>query len=140
MLDPSVRALLDAPNICVVGSLKNDGAPSTNPAWVSTDGEHILLNSSEGRAWPRNLERDTRVACTIVNGQNMYEYVTFWGRVTERTHDGAEEHIHELAKKYLGLDKYPYLLPGEQRVTIKITPDRMFHLESAGEPPERDDL
>jgi PPOX class probable F420-dependent enzyme len=140
MMTPGVLALLEAPNICVVASLTKDGHPSTNPCWVSTDGEHVLLNSSEGRGWPRNLENDVRVACTIVNRDNIYEYVTFWGTVTERTYEGAEEHIHELARKYLGLDHYPYLLPGEQRVTLKITPDRHFHLESEGEPPARTDL
>lgn len=139
-MDPEVRKLLDRPNICVVGSLRTDGSPSTNPCWVSTDGEYVLLNSSYGRKWPRNLERDSRVACTIINHDNLYEYVTFWGHVAEHTFEGAEEHIHELARKYLGLDKYPYLLPGEQRVIFKIKPDRHFHLQSEGEPPERDDL
>jgi PPOX class probable F420-dependent enzyme len=140
MIAPGPLALLEGPNICIVGSLTKDGQPSTNPAWVSTDGEHVLLNSSEGRGWPRNLQNDVRVSCTVINHENIYEYVTFWGRVTERTFEGAEEHIHQLAKKYLGLDRYPYLLPGEQRVTLKITPDRFYHLQSQGEPPARTDL
>jgi len=140
MIDPGPLALLQAPNICIVGSLKKDGSPSTNPCWVSTDGEYLLLNSSYGRAWPKNLLRDARVACTVINAENMYEYATFWGFVEESTFEGAEDHIHELAKKYMGLDRYPFLLPGEQRIIFKVKPVKVFHLESEGEPPERDDL
>jgi hypothetical protein len=43
----------------------------------------------------------------------------------ELVDEGAREHIDKLAKKYLGEDKYPYLGPGEQRVIIKIHPERV---------------
>jgi hypothetical protein len=39
--------------------------------------------------------------------------------------EGALEHINMLARKYLGADKYPYLGPGEQRVIIRIQPERV---------------
>jgi hypothetical protein len=39
--------------------------------------------------------------------------------------EGALDHINMLAKKYLGEDKYPYLGPGEKRVIIQITPERV---------------
>ena len=82
-----------------------------------------MLNTAEGRAWPRNLERDPRVTLTVQNMENPYEYVEVRGRVAERTHDGADEHIDALAKKYLDQDSYPYRQPGEQRVIIRVEPD-----------------
>ena len=41
------------------------------------------------------------------------------------THDGADNHIDMLAKKYLGVDEYPGRAqnPEEQRVIVKIAPD-----------------
>jgi len=39
--------------------------------------------------------------------------------------EGADEHIDKLAKKYLGVDEYPFRSPGEQRVIIRITPERV---------------
>jgi hypothetical protein len=48
------------------------------------------------------------------------------------TEDGAVEHINMLAKKYLGQDKYPYLGPGEQRVIIKIHPERIDGFGAGG--------
>jgi hypothetical protein len=46
------------------------------------------------------------------------------GRVDEITEEGAAKHIDKMAKKYLGKDKYPWSRPGEQRVLIKVTPDK----------------
>jgi len=35
----------------------------------------------------------------------------------------ADAHIDKMAKKYLGVDKYPYAKPGEIRVIYKIRPE-----------------
>jgi hypothetical protein len=43
----------------------------------------------------------------------------------ELVDEGADEHIDELAKKYLGEDRYPYRGPGEKRVIIRIRPERV---------------
>ena len=43
--------------------------------------------------------------------------------MVEITEQGAEEHIDRMAKKYLGVDKYPYRQPGEVRVLYKIEAD-----------------
>jgi hypothetical protein len=51
-------------------------------------------------------------------------YVSVSGRA-EITEEGANAHIDKLAKKYLGLDKYPYLQPGERRVVVTVRPERI---------------
>ena len=38
---------------------------------------------------------------------NPYRYLEVRGRVAEITEEGADEHIDKMAKKYMGLDKYP---------------------------------
>jgi len=43
--------------------------------------------------------------------------------VVEITEDGAAQHIDKLAKKYMGVDKYPHAQPGEVRVLYKIRPE-----------------
>jgi PPOX class probable F420-dependent enzyme len=91
--------------------------------WVDIKDGLPVVNTAEGRAWPNNLERDPRVTLTVQNMENPYEYLEVRGRVAERTHDGADEHIDSLAKKYLGKDEYPYRQPGEQRVIIRVEPE-----------------
>jgi PPOX class probable F420-dependent enzyme len=115
--------LLKAPNFCNVSTFRRDGTIHGVPVWVDVQDGRPTLNSAEGRAWPRNLERDPRVTLTVPNWENPYEYVEIRGHVAERTHDGADEHIDALAKKYLGQDKYPLRQPGEQRVIIRVQPE-----------------
>ena len=70
-----------------------------------------------------NLRREPEVSLVVVNGENPYEYVSVRGRVVEDTHEGADEHINRLAKKYLNKDEYPFRQPGEERVRFLIEPE-----------------
>jgi len=117
--------LLKAKNFCHVATLRADGSVHGVPVWVDVQEGRPVLNSAEGRAWVRNLERDPRVTLTVVNGENPYEYVEVRGRVAERTREGADAHIDAMAKKYMGVDEYPLRQPGEQRVIIRVEPEHV---------------
>ena len=126
-IEGRARELLEAPNFAMLGSLRKDGTPQVNPIWVDVDDGQVLVNSAEGRAWPANVRRDPRVTLTVPNQENPYEYVTIRGRVVEDTHEGADAHIDQLAKKYLGVDTYPYRAEGEQRIIFRIEPERVTY-------------
>jgi PPOX class probable F420-dependent enzyme len=121
------KELLEDKNFCQVATLRRDGSVQVSPTWVDIEDGAPVLNTAEGRAWPSNLDRDPRVTLSVQNMENPYEYVEIRGRVAERTHDGADEHIDRLAKKYLGQDEYPYRQPGEQRVIIRVAPEHVVH-------------
>ena len=125
-IDGRAAALLEAKNFADVATLREDGSVQTSPVWVDVQDGRPVLNSAEGRAWPANLQRDPRITMTVQNLENPYEYVTIRGRVIERTHEGADEHIDALAKKYLDQDSYPYRKPGEQRVILRVQPEHVF--------------
>jgi PPOX class probable F420-dependent enzyme len=124
-LDDRDRELLQGTNFCHVATLREDGTIHNVPVWVDVDGDTVVLNSAEGRAWPANARRTGKATLTVANMENPYEYVSITGHVAEDTHDGADEHIDKLAQKYLGQDTYPFRKPGEQRVMIRIAPDRV---------------
>jgi hypothetical protein len=46
------------------------------------------------------------------------------------TEEGAFEHIDELARLYLGVDKYPFHQEGDVRVIFKVVPTRVATIES----------
>lgn len=124
-IEGRAEELLKAKNFCQVATLRSDGSVHLVPVWVDVQDGRPVLNTAEGRAWPRNLQRDPRVTLSIQNMENPYEYVMIRGRLAERTTDGADEHIDEMAKKYLGQDSYPYRQPGEQRLIIRIEPEHV---------------
>jgi PPOX class probable F420-dependent enzyme len=124
-IDGRVRELLEAPNFVAVATLDKKGAPDVKVVWADLDDGHVVLNSAEGRTWPENVRRDPRVTVTVVNHENPYEYAQIRGRVVEDTHEGADESIDKLAKKYLDKDEYPFRQPGEQRVMFRIEPERV---------------
>ncbi len=119
--------LLKAKNFANVATLRADGSAQVSPVWVDVQDGKPVVNSAEGRAWPRNLERDPRVTLAVQNLENPYEYVEIRGTVAERTHEGADEHIDALAKKYLGVDRYPARQPGEQRVILRLEPEHVYY-------------
>ncbi len=124
-LSDGVKKLFREPNFAHLATLMPDGSPQVSPVWVEMDGNRILVNTAEGRVKPRNVRRDARVAISIHNQENPYTSAFIRGRVVEITHEGADELIDKLAKKYLGQDTYPYRQPGEQRVILVIEPEHV---------------
>jgi PPOX class probable F420-dependent enzyme len=108
-----------------LGTLMPDGRPQVTPVWCDFDGQHVIFNSAKGRQKDRNVRRDPRVALAIIDPDNPYRYMEIRGTVVEITEDGADRHIDKMAKKYMGLDKYPYAKPGEVRVIYKIRPEHV---------------
>ncbi len=124
-LSEGVKKLFLAPNFAHLATLMADGSPQVTPVWVDIDGDRILVNTAEGRVKPRNVRKDARVAISVHKQDNPYSSAFIRGRVVEITHEGAEEHIHKMAKKYMGQDRYPYLQPGDQRVILVIEPEHV---------------
>lgn len=128
-IDDSIIRLLTGKNFAFVATLMKDGSPQITPTWTDFDGNSILINTAEGRTKQRNVSRDRRVAISIADQNNPYHMVTIRGKVTEQTSKGADEHIDKLAKRYLGVDKYPFRSPTEKRVIIKVAPENVFQMQ-----------
>jgi PPOX class probable F420-dependent enzyme len=107
-----------------LATLMPDGSPQVTPVWCDYDGENVLINTAAGRVKDKNLQREPRVSMSILDPDNPYRYLEVRGRVVERTQEGADEHINKMAKKYLGVDVYPYRNHGEVRILYKIKPER----------------
>ncbi len=121
--EQAVQLLRDK-NIAVVGAIRDDGTPQLTPVWIDTDGENVLFNTAEGRAKPRYLRRDPRVSIFVVDREDDYSWVAVTG-TAEITTEGADEHIDDLAEKYLGRRPYPFRSPGEQRLKVIVRPERI---------------
>ena len=117
--------ILDKPAFAHLSTIMSDGSPQASAVWVDTDGPLIVVNSAEGRLKDRNIRRDPRVAISVTDPDNPYRSLMIRGRVSKITNDGADAHIDKLAKKYMGVDEYPFRTPDEVRVMYYIEPERV---------------
>ena len=118
-LPEELRHTLDQKVIAHVATVGKDGHPQNTAMWIKRDGDHIILNTSEGRVKWHNMKRDPRLGISVSRLDEEINY-SVKGRVVEmRTSDGIEI-IDALARKYLGLERYPWLSEGEVRVTIVV--------------------
>ena len=124
-LTKAQRAFLhDNAFLAVLTTLRADGSPHSTVVWVDEEGGDVLFNTAEGRAKPRHLAADPRASITVVDPSDQYRWVSVSGPA-ELTTEGAREQIDTLAKKYLGVDEYPWHKEGEQRVTVRIKPEKV---------------
>lgn len=125
-LSDAQRKLLEDKNFAHLATIGENGEPQVTPIWIEFDGTHVLFNTEEKRAKTKHMRKNPRVALSIQNSANPYQYVEIRGTVAEITTDGAEQMIDRLAKKYMGVDKYPYAQPGDVRLTVKVLPEKIF--------------
>src|SRR2546423_10914718 len=120
-LPPEDAELLTEPQIANIASVLRDGSPHVVPVWIDTDGEALLFNTFKGSVKHRNLERDPRVAISVVDKADPYRKVLVRGSV-EFVEEGADAHLDKLAKKYLNQDTYPWRDPKQVRVIGRVVP------------------
>ena len=124
-LSTKARELIARPVLASLATLNPDGSPQITPLWIDLDGDHVVFNTAQGRVKARNLEKDARVAVSVIDPDDPYNVVALRGTVTEVTTDGADAHIDALAKKYLGVDSYPMRREGEVRIRVTVRTDRI---------------
>ena len=111
------RAFLSGPNFAYLATVNPDGTPQLTPMWVEAEGDLVVMNTQTTRVKARNFQRDPRVAVSVMNPEDPYDFVTINGEVVEMTEEGAREHINKLSQKYLG-KSFPW--PADNRMIFKI--------------------
>ena len=123
-LPQPVRTLLNDKAYGHVVTLTAKGQPRVTMVWMDVDGNEVLFNTAEGRKKTQDLRRDPRVIVSVQDRNNPQSYAVFHGKARTITEEGARAHIDKLAKRFLGIDKYPGP-PTETRVIVRISVDRI---------------
>jgi PPOX class probable F420-dependent enzyme len=127
-LPDALLELLRRPSPCFVTTLMPDGSPQLTQTWVDTDGEHVVINTVVGHQKARNIERDPRVAVAVADPDRPSRYFAVRGRVVRATTHGGDEHIEQLAQRYLGRS-YPGFGGGpETRLVVSIAADSIHSI------------
>ena len=104
-LPAEVRELFEARNFAHLATVLSDGSPHSVPVWIRVeDGRLVFFTQTQSRK-ARNLERDARVAISIVDEQNPYRSAWVRGRVVDRIEgEQALEIIDRISQQYTGAD------------------------------------
>lgn len=116
--------LLEGKHFAHVATLMEDGSPQVTPVWIGREGDLVTFNTVKGRLKEKNLKRDPRVAISIVDADNPYVPLVIQGEAVEITEEGADDDINAFAKRYLDEDVYPFRQPGEERIIVRVKPDK----------------
>jgi PPOX class probable F420-dependent enzyme len=124
--DPAIpegyEDLLESTALAHVATLGPRDEPQNNPVWFDWDGDHVEFSQTKTRQKFRNLESDPRTACSIVDPENPYRYLEIRGEVMRVEEDPDIDFIGAMARKYVGVDRYPYHRPGDERVVVFVKP------------------
>lgn len=123
-LPESVKKVLEDKAYGHVVTFNQSGRPHITMVWMDVDGNEAVFNTAEGRKKPQNLRRDPRIVISVQNRNEPQSYVVINGTASV-TEAGADAHIDKLAKRFLGVDKYPFRQPGEKRLIVRVKADRL---------------
>jgi len=127
-MDKKAEKLFQDKNLVFISTLMKDGSPQLSPVWANYEGEHILVNTAEGRIKHQNVLRDPRIAVSVVSKNNPLDMTTIRGKVVEIIPDPEYKHADKLTMQYMGRDHYPFKREDEKRIIFKIKPERVFVL------------
>ena len=120
------RRLLDAPNFGHLATLLPDGAPKVEPVWVAREGDLVLVATDRRTLKGRNMERDPRVALSVVSQDNPYEQLLVRGRVVAVRPDAELTALDRISRQYLGSEFPRRTWPSRAVYAIEATLARYY--------------
>ena len=127
-LPDAVRTLLAGRAFAHLATVLPDGSPHSVPVWINVDeSDRLVMFTQTGSRKARNIERDGRVAISVVDIANPYNQCDLRGRVVSRI-DGerALAIADALSVKYTGA-AFPWRSPNT--VVYAIEPGVSHHAE-----------
>ena len=123
MIPETHADILESNALAHIATIGPNGEPQNNPVWFGWDGKNIKFSQTKTRQKYHNIQRNPNIAISIVDPQNPYRYLEIRGTVERIEEDPNLDFINEMAKKYLGEDKYPWHNPKDERVVVYVRPE-----------------
>lgn len=119
-ISEELLALLRRPNFVHLATLRADGSPKLDPIWIDVVDEHtVVMGTGRTSLKAQNIERDPRIAISVVDMHNPYEEGQLRGTaVLEPDTDLAI--MDRISHKYMGAP-FPWRDNPDNRVAIRVT-------------------
>ncbi|WP_051222902.1 hypothetical protein [Conexibacter woesei] len=127
-LEGAARAIVADKNYAHLAVPREDGSILSVVIWSDVDSDgNVIVNSAEGRTWPKLLRKAGRATLSWANASNPYEFVSVTAKLVGDDNTNADAGIDALAKKYMDADVYPGHTDTETRVQFTLEPERITH-------------
>ncbi len=113
----------------VVTTLRKDGSPANSVVFYARDGDTLIFSTTQGRLKARTIQRDSRVAFTVLDEGAPFGFVTIEGTATIESRDVVPGHI--LINKamrggeFTPPEGYAERLANDGRVVVRVIADRV---------------
>jgi PPOX class probable F420-dependent enzyme len=130
ILSSAAREALNAGHLAHMVTLDLDGTPQVTVVWTAVDGDDIVTAHLMASKKVRNVQRDPRVAISLVTGGRneigLDNYLVVHG--TARVHEGgAPELLQRMAEVYLGPGiPFPPMPDPPPGFVVRTTPTRVL--------------
>ncbi len=124
---PEQEALIQEQPLGILATVKKDGSPQLTPIYYAYEDGQILISITKTRAKYHNIKRNPQVTMCIVKPEGR-PYVTVSGRAEIEEQDIVDGTAN-VFKRFSGRplpDNFEDTLREQQRVLVKITPDRFI--------------
>ena len=121
------EALIEEQSLGILATVKKDGSPQLTPIYYAYEDGQILISITKTRAKYHNIKRNPQVTMCIVKPEGR-PYVTVSGRAEIEEQDivgGTAKVFKRFSNRPLP-DNFEDGLREQQRVLVKITPDRFI--------------
>lgn len=118
--------LFEQPVIFNLATVMPNGQPQLTPVWGDLHNGELRVNTAAGRQKHKNMADRPQATVMLFDPKNPYRYVEVRGKVSRIEEEGAVDHIHAMAKKYMGADTFGGLDPNDTRIICYITPERVI--------------
>src|SRR4051794_39686130 len=97
------RELLEGRSIVHLATLMPDGSPMSVAVWAGVEDGRPVFFTQAGSQKARNIDRDPRVALSIVDRANVYRTARLRGQVVERIKgEAALVIVDRISERYTG--------------------------------------
>jgi PPOX class probable F420-dependent enzyme len=117
------RDLLDLTTVAQLATVGPSGDPQNTPVWFTWDGDAIWMSVTTARQKYHNMVRTGRVALCVSDPADPFRYLELRGPV-ELSVDEGHRWLDVLARKYLEIETYPWHMPGDVRMAVRLVPER----------------
>jgi len=123
-------AFIRAMRWCTVATLRADGSPASSVVFYAMDGDELIFSTTRDRLKVRTLERDPRIAVTVLDEGEPFRFVSIEGTARIQGDDLVPGHVAvnramRGQPEWAAPEGFEEGLRAAGRVVIRVTPQRV---------------